>query len=47
VSATAPDKSGTLPFTGQDLAFIVGTGSGLLLMGFGLRMMTRRHQTAP
>lgn len=44
-TAAAPpaqsDTSGQLPFTGFDLALVVGAGGVLLLMGFGIRRFTR------
>ena len=36
---TADDS--TLPFTGLDLALIVGAGGVLLLLGFGIRRLSR------
>ncbi len=38
-------KSGSLPFTGQDLTYILATAGGLLVMGFGLRTLTRRGRS--
>ncbi len=43
-TAAAPaqnDKGGELPFTGFDLALVVGAGGVLMLLGFGIRRFTR------
>ena len=41
-TAAAPaDEGGELPFTGFDLALVVGAGGVLLLLGFGIRRFTR------
>lgn len=47
-ATTAPKvvKSGTLPFTGLDLGFIVAGGLVLVATGVGLRRLTRQ-QTPP
>jgi hypothetical protein len=37
----APRRSGTLPFTGLDLALLVGGAAFLLLLGGGLRRLGR------
>lgn len=37
----AKSTSGQLPFTGFDLALVVGAGCVLLLMGFGIRRLTQ------
>ena len=34
------DQGGNLPFTGLDLALVVGAGGVLLLLGFGIRRFT-------
>jgi hypothetical protein len=39
--AAASDEGGNLPFTGLDLALVVGAGGVLLLLGFGIRRFTR------
>jgi hypothetical protein len=39
--STKSDQSGELPFTGFDLALVVGAGGVLMLMGFGIRRFTR------
>ncbi len=40
-AAQSNDEGGELPFTGFDLALVVGAGGVLLLMGFGIRRFTR------
>ncbi len=41
-SATATsDTGGTLPFTGLDVALLVGAGGLLVAAGFGMRRLTR------
>jgi predicted cobalt transporter CbtA len=40
-AAPANDEGGELPFTGFDLALVVGAGGVLLLLGFGIRRFTR------
>ncbi len=42
-TAAAPqnDQGGELPFTGFDLALVVGAGGVLLMLGFGIRRFTR------
>ncbi len=37
---------GSLPFTGTDVALLVAAGGGLLVLGFGVRRLTRRPDTA-
>ena len=37
---------GSLPFTGTDVALLLAAGGGLLLLGFGVRRLTRRPGTA-
>ena len=39
--AAKSDASGELPFTGFDLALVVGAGGVLMLLGFGIRRFTR------
>lgn len=43
-AAAAPVQSGTLPFTGTDLAFAGGAGVLLLGSGFGLRRLGRNRR---
>jgi hypothetical protein len=49
-TAAAPpaqsDQGGELPFTGFDLALVVGAGGILLLLGFGIRRFTRATEVA-
>jgi hypothetical protein len=45
-STPAASSAGTLPFTGLDLSFIVGAGVVLVLLGWGLRHVTRKHPAA-
>ena len=40
-SATAEASSGTLPFTGLDIALFAGAGAVLVLAGLGMRRLTR------
>ena len=40
-AATVQDNSGKLPFTGFDIALMVGAGGLLLLLGFGMRRLAR------
>ena len=40
-AATVSDNGGKLPFTGLDIALMVGAGGLLLLLGFGMRRLTR------
>jgi hypothetical protein len=50
VTAAAPpaqaqaDTGGDLPFTGFDLALVVGAGGVLLLLGFGIRRFTQASE---
>ena len=39
--AAKSDAGGELPFTGFDLALVVGAGGVLFLLGFGIRRFTR------
>lgn len=39
--AAKSDARGELPFTGFDLALVVGAGGVLMLLGFGIRRFTR------
>ena len=40
-ATTVSDNGGKLPFTGLDIALMVGAGGLLLLLGFGMRRLTR------
>lgn len=40
------ESGGSLPFTGTDVALLVAAGGGLLILGFGVRHLTRRPDTA-
>jgi hypothetical protein len=45
VTAAAPSNdSAELPFTGLDLALVVGAGGLLLLLGLGIRRFTRTSE---
>jgi predicted cobalt transporter CbtA len=45
VTAAAPSNdSAQLPFTGFDLALVVGAGGVLLLLGLGMRRFTRASE---
>src|SRR3954464_7967778 len=44
--AAASDQGGQLPFTGFDLALVVAAGGFLLLLGFGIRPLTRAPEVA-
>ncbi len=41
-----PTATGRLPFTGLDLALLAGAGGTLLLVGFGIRRVTRPAELA-
>ncbi len=43
---TRTTTSGELPFTGLDLGLLGVAGASLLLMGAGMRRMTRSHDSA-
>ena len=43
---TQSEQGGELPFTGFDLALVVGAGGVLLLLGFGIRRFTRATEVA-
>jgi hypothetical protein len=45
-ATTADTGSGSLPFTGLDVALFAGAGGLLLLAGFGMRRLTRSTGTA-
>jgi hypothetical protein len=45
-SATASDSGGSLPFTGLDVALLVGAGGLLVAAGFGMRRLTRAPDAA-
>jgi hypothetical protein len=40
-AATVSDNGGKLPFTGLDIALMVGAGGLLLALGFGMRRLTK------
>ena len=44
--ASENGTGGSLPFTGTDVALLVAAGGGLLVLGFGVRRLTRRPDTA-
>ena len=44
-AVTATDTGGSLPFTGLDVALLVGAGGLLLAAGFGMRRLTRAPDT--
>jgi hypothetical protein len=47
VTQAAPaQKQSELPFTGFDIALVVGAGGILLLLGFGVRRFTRVSEVA-
>lgn len=46
VSAAKPVKTGSLPFTGLDLGFIVGAGLVLVVLGASLRRISRTNPLA-
>jgi hypothetical protein len=48
VTANAPaaDNKSELPFTGFDLALVIGAGGVLLLLGIGIRRFTRVSEVA-
>ena len=45
-AATTQTSSGNLPFTGLDVALIVAAGGLLLLVGFGVRRLSRPADVA-
>jgi hypothetical protein len=45
-NATATDPGGSLPFTGLDVALLVGAGGLLAAAGFGMRRLTRAPDAA-
>jgi hypothetical protein len=45
-ATTADTSSGSLPFTGLDVALFAGAGGLLLLAGVGMRRLTRSTGTA-
>lgn len=45
-SASEEGTGGSLPFTGTDVALLLAAGGGLLVLGFGVRRLTRRPDTA-
>jgi hypothetical protein len=46
VAAAASDEGGDLPFTGLDVALVLGAGLMLVGMGFGIRRMIRPTEVA-
>jgi hypothetical protein len=42
VQASAPVEGSSLPFTGAELGVLAAVGAALVLVGFGLRRVTRR-----
>jgi hypothetical protein len=46
VSASGGGSSGSLPFTGLDVALLVGAGGLLLAVGVGMRRLTRAPESA-
>lgn len=46
LGTTKPTQSGTLPFTGIDLGFIVAAGLVLVVLGVSLRRLSRTPPTA-
>jgi hypothetical protein len=46
VAGTVSDTGGSLPFTGLDIALILGVGGVLLAVGLGTRRLTRRPDAA-
>lgn len=45
-TAAAKSESGSLPFTGLDIALVVAAGGVLLAMGFGIRRISRPSELA-
>jgi hypothetical protein len=45
-AAAASDEGGELPFTGLDVALVLGAGLMLVGMGFGIRRMIRPTEVA-
>ena len=44
-AATPSNDSGSLPFTGLDLALLAGAGAVLLSLGLGMRRLTRAPES--
>lgn len=40
------ENGGNLPFTGLDVALLAGAGGLLLIMGFGMRRLTRMRESS-
>ena len=40
------NSGGSLPFTGTDVALLLAAGGALMVLGFGVRRLTRRPDTA-
>lgn len=45
-TGSSSSSGGALPFTGIDLALLAAMGGGLLVLGFGMRRLTRRPDPA-
>jgi hypothetical protein len=45
-SGTTTDSGETLPFSGLDILLLGAMGGSLVLLGFGMRRLTRRPDTA-
>lgn len=45
-TSSGTDPSASLPFTGLDLGLIGIAGASLLVLGVGMRRMTRAHEAA-
>jgi hypothetical protein len=46
VTPVSDSGGGTLPFTGLDVALLVGAGAALVAVGFGMRRLTRAPDAA-
>jgi hypothetical protein len=44
-AATTTDAGGSLPFTGLDLALLALAGGALVIVGLGMRSLTRAPET--
>lgn len=44
-AATATDTGGSLPFTGLDLALLALAGGALVIVGLGMRTLTKAPET--
>ena len=45
-SGTVNAESGSLPFTGLDIALLLGAGGALVAVGLGMRRLTRGPESA-